>query len=89
VEGLILNLSLLEDVHFKTEAFAKMKNLRLLQINGVNLSGSYKHLSDGLRWLCWHKCPLKFLPTNFHLESLVILDMQNSNLKQVWKEIKV
>jgi hypothetical protein len=75
VEGLNLNLSLLEDVHFKTKAFAKMKNLSLLQIISVNLLGSYKHLSDGLRWLCWHKCPLKFLLANFHLESLVILDM--------------
>jgi hypothetical protein len=31
VEGLILNISILEeDVHFKAEAFAKMKKLRLL-----------------------------------------------------------
>jgi hypothetical protein len=88
VEGLILNL-LYEDVHLKTEAFTNMKNLRLLQINGVHLTGSYEHLSKELRWLCWHKCPLKFLPHNFHLENLVILDMQHSNVKQVWKKNKV
>jgi hypothetical protein len=90
VEGLILNLSILDDdVNIKTEAFAKMKNLRLLQINGANLTGCYIHLFEGLRWLCWHRCPLKFLPSNFHLENLVILDMQDSNVKEVWKEIKV
>ncbi|XP_059434489.1 disease resistance protein RUN1-like isoform X2 [Corylus avellana] len=89
VEGLILNPSKLEDVHIKAEAFAKMKNLRLLQINGANVTRCYRHIFEGLRWLCWHRCPLKFLPSNFHLENLVILDMQNSNVKQVWKEIKI
>uniref|UniRef100_A0A2N9IXH9 TIR domain-containing protein n=1 Tax=Fagus sylvatica TaxID=28930 RepID=A0A2N9IXH9_FAGSY len=48
-----------------------------------------KLLSKELRWLCWHKCPLKFLPQNFHLENLVVLDMQHSNVKQVWKKMKV
>jgi hypothetical protein len=65
VEGLVLNLPVLEDVHLKTEAFAKMKNLRLLEINIVSLTGCFKHLSKELRWLCWHKCPLEFLPQNF------------------------
>ncbi|XP_059430795.1 disease resistance protein RPV1-like [Corylus avellana] len=66
-----------------------MKNLRLLQIDSVHLTGSYEHLSKELKWLHWHKCPLKFLPQNFHLENLVILDMQHSNVKQVWKKKKI
>jgi hypothetical protein len=85
VEALTLNLSELEDVNLKTEAFAKMKNWRLLQMNVVHLTGSFEHLSKELRWLAWHNCPLEFLPQNFHLENLVILDMQHSNIKQVWK----
>jgi hypothetical protein len=89
VEGLILNLSILDDVHFTAEAFTKMKNLRLLQINGANLTRCNRHLFEGLRWLCWHRCPSKFLPSNFHLENLVILDMQDSNVKEVCKKIKV
>jgi len=89
VEALILYLSVLEDVNLKTEAFTNMKNLRLLQLNAVHLIGSYEHLSKELRWLCWHTCSLTFLPQNFHLENLVILDMQHSNLKQVWKKNKV
>jgi hypothetical protein len=70
----------------KTEAFTNMKRLRLLQINDVHLEGSYEHLPRELIWLCWHKCPLEFLPRNFHLKSLVVLDMQYSNVKQVWEK---
>ncbi|XP_059445303.1 disease resistance protein RPV1-like, partial [Corylus avellana] len=89
IEGLNLNLPALEDVELKTEAFANMKNLRLLKIDGAYLIGSYECLSKELRWLHWHKCPLEFLPPNFHLENVVILDMQYSNIKQVWKKIKI
>ncbi|XP_062171819.1 disease resistance protein RPV1-like [Alnus glutinosa] len=86
VEGLILNPPLLEDVKLETKAFKKMTNLRLLQINDVQLTGSYECLSKELKWLCWHKCPLKSLPQDFHLENLVILDMQHSKVKRVWKK---
>ncbi|XP_059429970.1 disease resistance protein RPV1-like [Corylus avellana] len=89
VEGLILNLPKLEDVHLKTKVFTNMKNLRLLKINSIHLTGSYEHLSKELKWLCWNWCPLEFLPPSFHLENLVILDMQNSNVKQVWKKKKI
>ncbi|XP_059430135.1 disease resistance protein RPV1-like [Corylus avellana] len=85
VEGLTLNLP----EHLRTEAFTKMVNLRLLQINDVDLMGSYEHLSKELKWLCWHKCPLKSLPPDFQLEKLVILDMQHSNLEQVWETNKI
>ncbi|XP_059445301.1 heat stress transcription factor A-5-like isoform X1 [Corylus avellana] len=51
IEGLSLNMPILEDVRLKTEAFAKMKNLRLLQIDGAYLTGCYEHLSKELRWL--------------------------------------
>ncbi|XP_062171135.1 disease resistance protein RUN1-like [Alnus glutinosa] len=88
VKGLILEVS--EDVRLiETTTFTNMKNLRLLQINAVQLTGSYEHLSKELRWLFWHKCPLEFLPQNFHLENLVILDMQYTNLKQIWKKNKI
>uniref|UniRef100_A0A2N9HHX6 TIR domain-containing protein n=1 Tax=Fagus sylvatica TaxID=28930 RepID=A0A2N9HHX6_FAGSY len=49
VEGLILNSHVLDYVHLKTEAFVNMKNLRLLQINGVHLTGCFEHLSKELR----------------------------------------
>ncbi|XP_042492133.1 disease resistance protein RPV1-like isoform X2 [Macadamia integrifolia] len=43
---------------------------------------------EELRWLCWHGFPLRYMPNNFHLENLVVLDLQYSNLKQVWKGSK-
>ena len=89
VEGLILNHLVYEDVHLKTKAFTNMKNLRLLEIDSIHLTGSYECLTKELKWLRSHKCPLEFLPQNFHLENLFVLDMHHSNVKQVWKKNKV
>jgi hypothetical protein len=72
-----------------TGSFAKMKRLTLLQINGAHLTGSFKLLSKELMWICWHECPLKYLPSDFTLENLVVLDIQYSNLKELWKGEKV
>jgi hypothetical protein len=66
-------------------SFAEMKCLNLLQINGAHLTGSFKLLSKVLMWICWHECPLKYLPHDFTLDNLVVLDMQYSNLKELWK----
>jgi hypothetical protein len=89
VQGLILNMPALGDKHLKTEAFAEMKNLRLLQINAVSLTRCYGHLPKDIRWLCWHQRPLKFLPLDFHLENFVVLDMEHSNVKQIWNDNRV
>ncbi|KAL7235598.1 hypothetical protein ACSBR1_018984 [Camellia fascicularis] len=73
------------EVNFKTDAFAMMHKLRLLQLNYVQLGGSYKEFPKKLRLLCWRGFPLKSIPRNFPLESLVSLDLRNSSLEQVWK----
>ncbi|OMO96612.1 hypothetical protein CCACVL1_04874 [Corchorus capsularis] len=90
VEGLSLDVSAENDVILiRTEAFAKLINLRLLKINSLRFStGSYEKLSKDLRWLCWHRCPLQFLPPNLSLDNLVVLDLRFSNVKKVWKETK-
>ncbi|XP_042491066.1 disease resistance protein RUN1-like [Macadamia integrifolia] len=89
IEGITLKISQLEDVCFNTEAFVDVHNLRLLQLNNVRLRGGYEHLSKKLRWLCWHGFPLNSIPTNFHMENLIVLHMENSSVKEVWKEIKL
>ncbi|KAJ4960389.1 hypothetical protein NE237_020299 [Protea cynaroides] len=48
-----------------------------------------KDLFKELRWLCWHEFPLSYLPNNFCLENLVVLDLQYSIISQVWKGSKV
>ncbi|OMO54646.1 hypothetical protein COLO4_36369 [Corchorus olitorius] len=90
VEGVSLDVSAKEDaIVLRTEAFAKMMNLRLLKINSVSFSTTcYDKFSKELRWLCWHRCSLQVLPPNLDLDSLVVLDMRFSNLKSVWKGIK-
>ncbi|KAL7205625.1 hypothetical protein ACSBR2_018535 [Camellia fascicularis] len=78
-------LTMPNEVNFKTDAFATMHKLRLLQLNYVQLGGSYKEFPKKLRLLCWRGFPLKSIPRNFPLESLVSVDLRNSSLEQVWK----
>ncbi|KAI7981050.1 TMV resistance protein N [Camellia lanceoleosa] len=81
VEGVILTLPMLKKIQWSNKAFVGMHKLRLLQINHVHLSENFEHLFEELRWLCWHNCPMEYLPSNFHPEKLVALDMQFSRFK--------
>jgi hypothetical protein len=85
VEGLALDVQ----ESFSTKSFKKMRRLKLLQIIGAHLAGSYSLLPKELIWLCWSRCPLKSLPSDFHLNDLVILDMQESKVRKLWKGTKV
>ncbi|KAJ9162704.1 hypothetical protein P3X46_022460 [Hevea brasiliensis] len=73
------------EARLKTKAFANMDRLKLLQLNYVKLSGDYGDFPKGLVWLFWRGFPLKYIPKNFHLENLAVLDMRNSSLINVWK----
>ncbi|CAN6699570.1 unnamed protein product [Malus baccata var. baccata] len=90
VEGLALDLRYSNNANFNTVAFANMKKLRLLQLNEVQLNGKYKHLPKELIWLCWKGFPLKSIPDDFFNQpKLVVLDLQWSNLVQVWEGSKM
>ncbi|KAL9344339.1 hypothetical protein Peur_062014 [Populus x canadensis] len=89
VEGLALDVRASETKSLSTGSFAEMKCLNLLQINGVHLTGSFKLLSKELMWICWLQCPLKYFPSDFTLDNLAVLDMQYSNLKELWKGKKI
>ena len=97
VEGLALKLPTSEvnfntkrsEVNFDTKTFIKMERLRLLQLDYAQLTGDYEYLSKELRWLRWHGCPLKFIPNNFYPRKIVAIDLQYSNLREVWKDPKV
>lgn len=77
------------EVTLETDAFASMHKLRLLQLSHVRLIGRYKGFPTKLRWLCWNEFPFDYLPSDLTLESLVVLEMCYSNLRQVWKGKKV
>ncbi|KAL9344349.1 hypothetical protein Peur_062024 [Populus x canadensis] len=89
VEGLALDVRASEAKSLSTRSFAKMKRLNLLQINGAHLTGSFKLLSKELMWICWLQCPLKYFSSDFTLDNLAVLDMQYSNLKELWKGQKI
>ncbi|XP_061944118.1 disease resistance protein RPV1-like isoform X3 [Populus nigra] len=89
VEGLALDVRASEAKSLSAGSFAEMKFLNLLQINGVYLTGSFELLSKELMWICWHECPLKYFPSDFTGDYLVVLDMQYSNLKELWKGKKI
>ncbi|GMP39617.1 hypothetical protein CsSME_00010381 [Camellia sinensis var. sinensis] len=78
-----------EEVGLNTDAFFSMRKLRILQLYSVQLIGRYEKFPKKLRWLCWHGFPLKFIPNDFPLENLVVLDMRNSSLAQLWKGTKM
>ncbi|KAK2993646.1 hypothetical protein RJ640_019286 [Escallonia rubra] len=77
------------EVQLKTSAFTRMRELRLLLINYVQLKGSYKWFPKKLRWLCWHGFPLESILIDFSMESLVVIDMRNSNLTRFWDGTQV
>lgn len=84
VKSLVLDQQLLN-----TEAFTKMRNLKLLHLNNVKLDGSYVNFPKSLVWLCWRGFSLDCLPNDLFLKDLVVLDLSNSSLKQVWNGIRV
>nr|KAJ0198108.1 hypothetical protein LSAT_V11C700364920 [Lactuca sativa] len=78
-----------DKVDLRTIALSKMDKLRLLQLNYVQLHGSYKHFPKGLRWLSMHGFPLSYIPFDLQMEKMVALDMSYSNLQQLWKKPKL
>ncbi|KAM7462128.1 hypothetical protein LguiA_030249 [Lonicera macranthoides] len=89
IEGISLVLPRTEETKISSTSFARINNLQLLKMHNVHVTGSLEHLSNQLRWLCWHHYPLKCLPSIFHMEELVVLDMQYSKLNTIWKGSKV
>ncbi|MFS7966544.1 putative protein kinase RLK-Pelle-CrRLK1L-1 family [Helianthus anomalus] len=88
VVGLALDMEMLqkEDSKFtsselKTDALNNMDGLRLLQLNFVELNGSYENFSQDLRWLCWFGFHLRTLPSGLYMGSLVAIDMSYSKLE--------
>ncbi|XP_062001499.1 disease resistance protein RUN1-like [Rosa rugosa] len=50
--------------------------------------GDLEYLSQELRFLLWHGCPLKSLPSTFIPKNLVQLDMRGSHIQQLWEGIR-
>ncbi|CAK8533383.1 unnamed protein product [Lathyrus sativus] len=89
IKGLALKLPKANAKCYRTNAFKKMTQLRLLQLVGVKLDGDFGYLSTKLRWLSWNKFPLTHLPTSLCQGNLVSIELENSNIKILWKEAQM
>ncbi|KAI3679512.1 hypothetical protein L2E82_51253 [Cichorium intybus] len=88
MEGLALDMQMLKEEKYafkssnlKTDALEKMDKLKLLQLNFVQMSGSYGKLSEDLRWLCWLGFHLRTIPSDLFMGNLVAIDMSYSNIE--------
>ena len=90
-------MSTTREIHLHPRAFVKVPNLRFLQFytsyhcekNKVHISEVLESIFTKLKYLHWYGYPLKSLQPNFHLENLVILEMRESNVKELWSGIVV
>ncbi|KAJ9542687.1 hypothetical protein OSB04_029193 [Centaurea solstitialis] len=77
-----------EDMGFTDEVFKRMKNLRLLIFDWMDISCQPTFLPNKLRWLSWHNYPSSVLPLK-HMHKLVGLESSGGLLQQLWKGKKI
>ncbi|XP_057989241.1 disease resistance protein RPV1 [Hevea brasiliensis] len=90
VESILLDMRGTDSLELSSTALMmKMCNLRFFKVisnyNGrVLLPHYFEFPSQELRCLYWHYYPLTSLPSNFCPKNLVVLDLQRSNLIELW-----
>ncbi|KAL5845582.1 hypothetical protein ACOSQ3_009106 [Xanthoceras sorbifolium] len=97
VESISLDLSQINELHLNSDAFMRMQRLRFLKVHSsrytkgnkendmVHLRQGLELLPDELRYLHWHRYPLRSMPSKFKPENLVELKMHHSNVEHLWK----
>ncbi|XP_061998819.1 disease resistance protein RPV1-like [Rosa rugosa] len=71
--------------NFKSQALKRMHDLKILLLNNVKFSGCYDDFPKKISWFSWQGFPSESIPKEFHLQTLVVLELQNSKLQVVWK----
>ncbi|GMJ13154.1 hypothetical protein like AT1G27170 [Hibiscus trionum] len=87
IQGIVMDMKKAENgeqVTVRTDPFGSMVNLRLLQVNHVNLEGEFKFLPRELKCLEWQGCALDTLPSDFCPQKLAVLDLSGSKIEQLW-----
>uniref|UniRef100_A0A251TS18 Putative disease resistance protein (TIR-NBS-LRR class) family n=1 Tax=Helianthus annuus TaxID=4232 RepID=A0A251TS18_HELAN len=77
------------DIATTMKGFRKMKGLRFLHVGGTAFSSLEtgqidQYLPNTLRSLYWSGYPFECLPKTFQANMLVYLQMQSSNISQLW-----
>nr|XP_017241670.1 PREDICTED: disease resistance protein TAO1-like [Daucus carota subsp. sativus] len=87
VEGLILNLSMMER-HVSAKIYERFLNLRLLEIIGAHdIKGNFENSFHELRIIRWSHCPWTCIPISFRPQKLVSLNMPFNKFKTLPKGI--
>lgn len=76
-------------LHFSTEVFKMMTNLRILMLNGVSLTGPFEYLSKDLRLFWLRNSHLTRIPFDFRFGKLVELDFSDSNIREFQTNMQV
>ncbi|XP_025634266.1 disease resistance protein RML1B isoform X2 [Arachis hypogaea] len=92
VEGIMIDLSQIGDLHLNADTFKNMPRLRFLKFyDPLNRRQSKVHVPTTLdpfpaklSYLEWNSCPLNSLPLRFCAEKLVELRMTNSQISKLW-----
>ena len=85
----MLYLPEVHDLQVESKAFAKMHQLRVLQLNYARLKGNFQCSSKRLRYLEWYGFPMESIPPYFYMENLVAIYMPYSSLIELWTGTKV
>eukprot|EP00261_Vitis_vinifera_P039751 XP_019080994.1 PREDICTED: TMV resistance protein N isoform X2 [Vitis vinifera] len=100
IEAISLDFSRLKEIQLSTKVFSRMKKLRLLKVywsdhssftkkeSKVFIPKDFEIPSHELRYLYWEGYSLNCLPSNFHGENLVELELRYSTIKRLWKGSK-
>ncbi|KAF3774416.1 popC protein [Nymphaea thermarum] len=74
-----------EPTRVEAKSFVVMSELRMLRLGEyVRLKGEFEHFPKKLRWLQWNIRHFSSLPNGLHLETIVVLDLSNSWITQLW-----
>ncbi|XP_057871462.2 disease resistance protein RUN1 [Cryptomeria japonica] len=73
------------------ENMRSMRNLHLISLDETVIQGDLQPLSLNLRWFRWNSCPWHYLPSEWSMEHLVVLDLGTRkhipcNIKELWSE---
>ncbi|XP_024045456.1 disease resistance-like protein DSC1 isoform X2 [Citrus clementina] len=96
IEGVSLDMSKVKEFLLNPNTFTKMPKLRFLKFYSSSFNGENKckmsYLQDPgfaeVKYLHWHGYPLKSLPSNLSAEKLVLLEVPDNDIEQLWDCVK-
>ncbi|KAF3778170.1 TMV resistance protein [Nymphaea thermarum] len=84
IEAIDISCLSKDSVDMDAESFAGMSQLKLLWLGNVILGGEYGHFPRTLKWLKWNPRYLDTLPRTLPLDNIVVLNLSESSITQVW-----